>query len=94
MARVKGPAPPRKLVWRISEAAPAGEWVDPTSVEGCAPMQAGLPEASSGGGWVMSSFDLLTGVDVSDEDVTVPGDLLDELFPPPGAVPRREGQGK
>ena len=90
MARVKGPAPPPKLVWRISEAAPAGEWVDPSAVEGCAPTLGPLPEMSSGG-WVMSSFDLLNGVDVSDEDVTVPGDLLDELFPPAGADSKRGG---
>ena len=94
MARVKGPMPPPKKVWRLSEAVPAGEWVDPNeddAAAAAAPALGALPEVSSGG-WVMSSFDLLNGVDVSDEEVTVPGDLLDELFPPRAATPKADGR--
>ena len=60
-----------------------GEWIDlDAPVERPAPID--LPEVSSGG-WVTSSFDLLRGTDVSDDPDTVPGELLDELFAPPGA---------
>ncbi len=34
-------------------------------------------------GWRQSSFDLAYGLDVIDADDTVPGDLLDDLFPKP-----------
>jgi hypothetical protein len=92
MARVKSPVPPKKLVWRISERAPKGEWVDPTvTAAGVAGPTDALPEVSSGG-WVVSSFDLLNGTDVSEcEDDTLPGDLFDELFaaaPSDPKVPR------
>jgi hypothetical protein len=40
-----------------------------------------LPEVSYGN-WVTSSYDLLDGVDVSDDPDTLPGELMDELFPP------------
>jgi len=84
MAKVRSPGPPKKLVWRISERAPKGEWVDPTvAAAGVAGPTDALPEVSSGG-WVMSSFDLLNGTDVSEcEDDTLPGDLFDALFTPP-----------
>jgi hypothetical protein len=85
MAKLKSPVPPRKLVWRISDTAPAGEWVDPVAA-GTVPPPGDVPEVSSGG-WVMSSFDLLHGSDISDADDTVPGELLDELFPPPTPAP-------
>ena len=44
------------------------------------------------GGWLVSSFDLLSGVDVVDEETdTVPADLFDELFPDrPGAGAKRK----
>jgi hypothetical protein len=34
------------------------------------------------GHWLMSSFDLLAGAEVSEDPATVPGDLFDELFAP------------
>ncbi len=40
---------------------------------------ANLPEVYSGG-WVGSSFDLLSGVDVSDNPDTIPSELYDDLF--------------
>jgi len=58
-----------------------GEWVDP-SARPEPPPKKDLPEVSSGN-WVVSSFDLLNGVDIDDSPNTVPDDLFDELFPPP-----------
>ena len=88
MVQRKPPAAPpqKKLVWRISEAAPLGEFVDPNAPR-TAPERRDLPEVSSGGGWVVSSFELLHGADVSEGPDTVPADLFDELFPPPKANP-------
>ena len=72
-----------KMVWRMTAAAPKGEWVVRNSVSIAAPalpLDAELPEVSNGG-WAMSSFDLLSGVDVSEDSDTVPAELYDELFP-------------
>jgi hypothetical protein len=90
MATFRSLQPQRKRVWRISESAPKGEWVDPTKVdERATPPE--LPEVSSGG-WVVSSFDLLHGTDVVEEVDTIPAALFDELFtrPEKGA----KGSGK
>lgn len=59
----------KKMVWRISDSNPKGGWVDAEAVT--------EPHSTAGdktaeapnitfGGWVMSSFDLLKGLDVSD----------------------------
>jgi hypothetical protein len=77
------PAKPKRLVWRISERAPLGEWVDLNAEpEAVRPSPAELPEVTTKGGWLVSSFDLLNGTDVQEVEDTVPGDLLDEMFPP------------
>ena len=67
---------PVKKVWRISESAPMGEWVNKSAP--IAPKASKeLPEVSSGT-WVKSSYDLLDGTDVAEG--ALPGDLFDELF--------------
>jgi hypothetical protein len=78
MARHKPPDKSRRLVWRISDHAPLGEWVDPARQ--AEPPKEDLPEVSSGR-WVRSSFDLLNGIEMDDSPNTVPDDLFDELFP-------------
>lgn len=80
MVQRKPTGPAKKLVWRISESAPLGEFVDP-SAPPPAPARRDLPEASSGG-WIVSSFELLHGADVSEGPDTVPDQLFDELFAP------------
>ena len=71
---------PRAVVWRISEGAPLGEWVDrsapPPRIQ-----KTGLPEVANDS-WVTSSHDLLDGIEISEDGDTIPGDLLDELFDP------------
>ena len=86
MGNERGRPPVKRLVWRMSDKAPMGEIVDATRLvppEPAAP-PTGLPEVSSGG-WVVSSFDLLSGTDVTEDGAgdTIPGDLLDELFDKP-----------
>ncbi|MEO8155198.1 MAG: hypothetical protein ABI605_19200 [Rhizobacter sp.] len=81
MARHKGSDKPRRLVWRISDRAPLGEWVDPHIPDAASKKKDDdLPEVSSGR-WARSSFDLLSGVDIDDSPNTVPDELFDELFP-------------
>jgi len=82
MVQRKPTGPAKRLVWRISEAAPLGEFVDPNAPLP-APAHRELPEASSSGGWIVSSFELLHGADVSEGPETVPDELFDELFAPP-----------
>jgi hypothetical protein len=65
-------------VWRITAAAPLGEFVDPD-----APPPRPSPADRERGGWVVSSFDLAHGAEVSEGTDTVPDDLFDELFAPP-----------
>ena len=78
MSRPKDPAKSKRRIWRISDRAPLGEWVDPNLPPELAKKD--LPEVSSGR-WMRSSFDLLSGVEVDDSPNTVPDDLFDELFP-------------
>jgi hypothetical protein len=65
---------PRRI-WRITAEAPQGEFVEDRRSEDRIPSTATveLVEAS----WVGSSWDLLTGLDVSE---TAPGELFDEFF--------------
>lgn len=90
MSQRKPTGPAKRMVWRISESAPLGEFVDPDAPPP-APARRDLPEASSNGGWIVSSFELLHGADVNEGPDTVPDDLFDELFPPPPRKPLEPG---
>lgn len=64
-------------VWRISESAPMGEWVDLAESR----QRPAAPRPDPGqGAWVRSSYDLLDGVEVLDDGEPVPDDVFDELF--------------
>ena len=87
MFRPKKTTAPAKKVWRISESAPMGEWVDGAAP--VAPKQSkNLPEVSQGP-WVRSSYDLLDGADVTEDPDTLPDALFDELFPPKQHSPKK-----
>lgn len=74
--------PSNRWVWRISQRAPLGEWVDRLAPKPPSPPPpTELPEVSTGG-WIVSSFDLLRGAEVDTSGDTVPDELFDELFPP------------
>ena len=85
MARHNASAKPKRLIWRISDRAPLGEWVDARLQP--EPPKVNLPEVSSGQ-WVRSSFDLLNGIEMDESPNTVPDDLFDELFPPKDENPK------
>jgi hypothetical protein len=79
-----------KLVWRISAAAPLGEYVQApgpapstaagahveSSAAGALPTESGAPEVTERG-WHDSSHDLARGTEVRE---TLAGSLSDELF--------------
>ena len=78
-AKRKRERPKPRMVWRISSAAPLGQLVDVASpVE---PPVLRPPAEPTLPGWSMSSFELLHGVEITEEDPsTVPAELIDELF--------------
>lgn len=87
MARHKAPSKTKRLVWRISDHAPLGEWVDP-SLPPPAPPKPDHTDIETGG-WRRSTYDLLNGVEVDDNPNTVPDDLFDELFGPGHEDPKK-----
>jgi hypothetical protein len=84
MAQRKPATPAKRLVWRITETAPLGEFVDPSIPPARSRREVSPEEAQerSRGGWVVSTFELLNGTDISESPDTVPAELFDELFPP------------
>jgi hypothetical protein len=90
MVQRKTPTRTKKLVWRITEAAPLGEFVDPQVTP---PTQRKDQPEVSRGGWVVSSFELLHGTEISEGPNTVPDELFDELFPPEKKPPTPGDKG-
>jgi hypothetical protein len=84
------PTVPAKRVWRISASAPMGEWVKNVA-RGIAKPGKDL-SAVSYDTWAMSSYDLLGGIDVSEDPSTIPGDLFDELFAPKPDTAKSPGE--
>jgi hypothetical protein len=84
MIQRKNPGNTKKVIWRMTDAAPLGEFVDPNVV--ASPPPKARPEGAPGG-WVVSSFELLQGTEISEGPDTVPDDLFDELFPPSQDTP-------
>jgi hypothetical protein len=90
MSQPKKTAAPAKKIWRISESAPMGEWVN-EAAPGIAKRIKDVPDVAHGP-WVRSSHDLLDGADVTEDPDTVPDELFDELFPPKQDAPKTAGQ--
>lgn len=77
---------PKKKIWRISERAPAGEWVDADSIAS-EPPPATKPAELPSGDWLTSSMDLLGGAEIVEEPNTEPGDF--DEHPRTLPLPRR-----
>jgi hypothetical protein len=95
--RSKPKASPALRVWRISDSAPQGEWVDILSVTQIARQAAKSramrsTPAEPGGHWLESSFDLRSGADVTEDPGSIWGDLFDELFLPEPNAAKGTGQ--
>ncbi len=83
MDKKKLPLPRR--VWRVTPEAPMGEFVDVDVLT--RPAGAATPEAvpkvldpAPVVDWRGSSWDLLNGCEVNDDEESLPGDLFDDLF--------------
>jgi len=87
---LKSPPPPRR-VWRITESAPMGVWVDPDQPPSPPATLPGDASDVTPSGWMVSSFDLQRGADVRDDPDTIPPELYDELFPPQATQGSDEG---
>ena len=73
------------MIWRISEAAPLGEWVHPADPDAnhprVEPPAEGVARETSERGWHHSSHDLAHGTEVHEEPLdTLPDDVFDQLF--------------
>ena len=78
MVRRNSEKQPAKLVWRITENAPLGEFVDPRGVDAKKPGDKADPREN---GWLASSLELLGGVRISETPMdTLPGELIDQFF--------------
>ena len=66
----------KRRVWRVTQSAPHGEYVDPDAP----PVVVTQPLEPPGLGWLVSSFELTHGLEVTDETDTLPGELFEELF--------------
>ena len=86
MARHKAPAKLKPMVWRISDHAPLGEWIDP-NLPPAPPKREHTDDED--GVWRRSTYDLLHGVEIDDNPNTVPDDLFDELFGEPSPDPKK-----
>ena len=77
MAQSKTADTRKRRVWRITEAAPAGEFVDADQL--ALPVRAERSEVTPPG-FVASSYELMAGVEVNDDPDSVPAELFDQLF--------------
>jgi hypothetical protein len=83
------PTVPARKFWLVSKNAPKAERVDKDAPAMSKP-RSDLPEVSYGN-WVTSSYDLLDGVEVTEDPDTIPDELFDELFVPKQGSPKKPG---
>ena len=87
-------------MWRITAQSPLGEFVEVDAAKPDArarsPETPVILEPARPTSWHESTGDLLSGVDVTDETDSMPGELFDKLFnqPSDGPVPSAEPRGK
>ena len=81
--------PAKRIVWRMTAAAPQGEYVDSTLSTVPPPDAPDLPAAvqeepaeRAERSWLLSSFELAHGLDVIEDEDTIPAELFDEHFKP------------
>lgn len=83
MSKVKHKTVPvKKVIWRMSDASPLGEYVSGNAEAGPGagpPATGAAPDSQSS--WQLSSVDLLDGLQVSEQPLdTLPGELQEEFF--------------
>ena len=82
MAKAKKKPVVKKVIWRMSNNAPLGEYVHPGDSDGPSsepPAAPTPPDPKSS--WKLSSLELSDGLQVSEQPLdTLPDDLWDEFF--------------
>jgi hypothetical protein len=81
---------PARKFWRITKSGPKVERVE-KDASAMPKSSKDLPEVSYGN-WVTSSYDLLDGVDVTEDLDTMPEELFDELFVSKPGTPKTPGK--
>jgi hypothetical protein len=66
----------KKIVWRMTAAAPHGEYVDLAATQAVD----GDPSSANVKGWASSSFDLAAGLDVVELEDSMLENHIDDLF--------------
>jgi hypothetical protein len=82
MAKAKKKPEVKKVIWRMSSAAPLGEYVHPgdSSAPNTESPEAAVP-ADPKSSWKLSSLELSDGLQVSEQPIdTLPDELWDEFF--------------
>ena len=79
MAKVSMREGQRRTVWRVTAAAPLGEYVDPDAPRATPPVRVERTEP----GCLLSSFELAHGLESKDVTDSIPGELFDKLFGEP-----------
>lgn len=69
-----------RRVWRVSANAPLGQVVEITGEPGAKRTEAANTSELRESGWRQSSLELSDGLEVSENQDTVPAELWDELF--------------
>ena len=74
-----------RRVWRATPDAPMGEFVDidlsaPATHGAASDVHLRVLDPAPVVDWRSSSYDLLNGLEVNDDQESIPGDLFDELF--------------
>jgi hypothetical protein len=74
--------PVKKIIWRMSDHAPLGEYLSGSESNALSEATAASNvELITQSSWKLSSVDLLDGLQVSEQPMeTLPGELLDEFF--------------
>ena len=76
---------PARRIWRVTPEAPKGVFVDidltmPSPAAAAPEAAPKVLDPAPVVDWRSSSYDLLKGLEVNDDEESIPGDLFDELF--------------
>jgi hypothetical protein len=81
MAKAKKKPVVKKVIWRMSNNAPLGEYVHPGESGGPNSESPVAPKPDPKSSWKLSSLELSDGLQVSEQPIdTLPDELWDEFF--------------
>jgi hypothetical protein len=81
MAKAKKQPEVKKVIWRMSNHAPLGEYVHPGDAAAPSETPESAPPLDPKSSWKLSSLELSDGLQVSEQPIdTLPDELWDEFF--------------